>query len=510
MPGNKEIEVKLTLKDEATQRIKTFSGEMRTLNKNVKDQLQPLLLLRNTWFKTGLAIGVVAGGFRAVFDSADRLNDEFQKLDEQSIRLGTSTEQLSKKIHGFNMATTEARVGVSTLRGAGDTLGEAWNWVKTKVVEGIGANAIFNKAIFEGKSWEDAKAELDKQRKDLQKKEAYKKGLVGDVEDKYRQLAMSTQDYQDYKFSEGLRISATQGVPEEVLERYKVEYIRRLGEDLNNEYNRQLSNRYKAEGRTLDAIKTDQEVALQDYIRKWGPEGGAIEAFKAGQDAIYEKARLTILGIKNQYEIMEDAFRSAISASEDTFQTFVEDGLHGNLQKGTEYFKMFGDEAIKIISQIITRMMMLGAYSAITGEKFGFGDALGIAKSVLGIAGGVAGIGNVGTGGGFFNPETISFGGSNIVMHRGGLVRAHSGLAVDEVPIIAQTGERVLSRIQNKEYEQGINRKGIQITINPTAVVKAYDFEDFYKHKEEFKAIMAESVDLNGVIRKIIRAEIRG
>jgi hypothetical protein len=42
--------------------------------------------------------------------------------------------------------------------------------------------------------------------------------------------------------------------------------------------------------------------------------------------------------------------------------------------------------------------------------------------------------------------------------HQGGVVYAHAGwprLRSDEVPIIAQTGERVLSRQQNRDYEAG-------------------------------------------------------
>ncbi|TRZ51888.1 hypothetical protein D4S03_04345 [bacterium] len=39
--------------------------------------------------------------------------------------------------------------------------------------------------------------------------------------------------------------------------------------------------------------------------------------------------------------------------------------------------------------------------------------------------------------------------------HSGGIVKAHGGLAPDEIPAILQTGERVLSRSQNREYESG-------------------------------------------------------
>ena len=59
------------------------------------------------------------------------------------------------------------------------------------------------------------------------------------------------------------------------------------------------------------------------------------------------------------------------------------------------------------------------------------------------------------SGGGF-----ASVANSGISFHSGGMIRrAHSGmLASDEVPIIAQTGERILSRSQNAAYEKGMSK----------------------------------------------------
>jgi hypothetical protein len=60
------------------------------------------------------------------------------------------------------------------------------------------------------------------------------------------------------------------------------------------------------------------------------------------------------------------------------------------------------------------------------------------------------------------SPETLGFGGSILeefagvpFWHRGGIVKAHSGLKPDEILGVLQTGERVLSRSQNSEYERG-------------------------------------------------------
>jgi hypothetical protein len=54
--------------------------------------------------------------------------------------------------------------------------------------------------------------------------------------------------------------------------------------------------------------------------------------------------------------------------------------------------------------------------------------------------------------------------------HSGGMIYAHTGMLVpglksDEVPIIAQSGERVLSRGQNKAYEQML-KNGMNTTVN--------------------------------------------
>lgn len=54
---------------------------------------------------------------------------------------------------------------------------------------------------------------------------------------------------------------------------------------------------------------------------------------------------------------------------------------------------------------------------------------------------------------------TASKAASMFFFHSGGVIRAHGGwpwLASDEVPIIAQTGERILSRRQNRDYEAGM------------------------------------------------------
>jgi len=80
-----------------------------------------------------------------------------------------------------------------------------------------------------------------------------------------------------------------------------------------------------------------------------------------------------------------------------------------------------------------------------------------------------------GGGGAGFSGDFWDFMYSGGAYHAGGVVYAHAGwprLRSDEVPIIAQTGERVLSRDQNRAYEAGgtpiqINLEVINNTGNP-------------------------------------------
>jgi hypothetical protein len=95
----------------------------------------------------------------------------------------------------------------------------------------------------------------------------------------------------------------------------------------------------------------------------------------------------------------------------------------------TAIFKDFATAVIAEITKIIAKLLAMKAIMFLLGMITGGGSVA--AESAGG--GGVSGMGL---------DFASGFGG----MHKGGLIRAHSGLAVDEVPIIAQTGEGVLSR----------------------------------------------------------------
>jgi len=117
------------------------------------------------------------------------------------------------------------------------------------------------------------------------------------------------------------------------------------------------------------------------------------------------------------------------------------DGLSRAIVEGESLANVF-DNLLKTITQYFLKQAMMGGLTAAGFPAFHDGGKIG----------------------------RFHWGG--VVDAFAGAIRAHGGLklAADEVPIIAQTGERVLSRAENAAYEAGM-RPDIDIqVINNTAV----------------------------------------
>ena len=99
--------------------------------------------------------------------------------------------------------------------------------------------------------------------------------------------------------------------------------------------------------------------------------------------------------------------------------------------------------------------------------------------------------------------------------HQGGLIRAHAGLAPDEVPIIAQTGEGILSRqgvraLGGPDNLRSLNRgeEGAAggVTININQVIQAWDAQDVWRNRKALSNAIADDIYNNGKIRSVIRS----
>ena len=184
----------------------------------------------------------------------------------------------------------------------------------------------------------------------------------------------------------------------------------------------------------------------------------------------------------------KQSFQDMSNGIKASLQSVFVDALHGQLKKASDYFAAFGNKVIDIIANIITTWLTMKIITGIGGAIGSLGALGG------GIQGGVGGT----------TTQTAQFGTtwSPSHFHQGGIVRAHSGLAIDEVPIIAQTGERVLSRSQNKEYEKG-TKPGLTININP--IMQLWDASDIQRNNRVMVSAISEAIINNQSIRRIIK-----
>ncbi|HUM42959.1 MAG TPA: phage tail tape measure protein [Fervidobacterium sp.] len=103
-----------------------------------------------------------------------------------------------------------------------------------------------------------------------------------------------------------------------------------------------------------------------------------------------------------------------------------------------------------------------------------------------------------------YSIPTMHFGG--LVMHSGGII---DGLRPDEVPIIAQKGERILSRKQNDQFEQmledlnDVGRQNINLNIYAN---DAKSFVDMVRRNPEaIISVLVDDYRGNGIMRRLVR-----
>lgn len=150
----------------------------------------------------------------------------------------------------------------------------------------------------------------------------------------------------------------------------------------------------------------------------------------------------------------------------------------------------------------------IGGENGLAGQKGKWGMLGAVAGGLLGFAvggpwGAVIGAGVGGLAGGMFHD------GGTI----GSPIYAHSGLAPDEIPIIAQSGEGVLNRGAMgrigsdglRKLNRGGNIGGGGNTIVLTQVIQAWDAADVQRNTKVLSASMVGELRTNGALRKAMR-----
>ncbi len=117
------------------------------------------------------------------------------------------------------------------------------------------------------------------------------------------------------------------------------------------------------------------------------------------------------------------------------------------------------------------------------------------------------GVGKIITSIGFkFASDVPTFHYGGLVMHSGGVIE---GLRPDEVPLIAQRGERILSREQNDKFEQMLEAYefgGMESNINVNIyAMDAKSFVDMVRRNPEaITSVLVDDFQRNGIMRRLV------
>lgn len=227
---------------------------------------------------------------------------------------------------------------------------------------------------------------------------------------------------------------------------------------------------------SFDARNKEVLAELESRITKImsGQKGTLAKGFEDIIGLVKELSKTTKIEIPvmvQEFNHFEEASKQVAASMTKNFGDLFFNVFTGEVKNAQQVFADFGRSIMNIITQALARFMLFATVGKALTPFFGF--------NIFG-----------------------SF-------HNGGVVRAHSGmLAKDEVPIIAQTGERVLSRSQNRQYEKMMAGGGVggnSITNQPVLVIQAWDTSDILKNRKAIEGIISNALRTNSELRGDVR-----
>lgn len=432
--ADSDLNIKLKVTDEASAGLKKVGDEAQKtadkidkgnegLVKGVRKQIQPLNLLLRTIARVGFIWGATLGLMsKAVLD----LGKDIDKLDVLSVHLGVSASDLSRRFYGFDITTKEARAGVEGLQNLFFSFEKSLLRVKLGISDVIAENAIFQKqhnispvltGIFPPlallnltppkMSRDDAIKQI--QAENMARRQASAEGqaiLLAD-DDLWKKLTLTKVEYTKTQFAEQMALFRLYGIDTKIQQQT---FDKEMQDERDRELWQQGANQLKAQGDITGALLIEQNIQLQNYRKIWGKDGAVVATFKEAQKILMDKT------IMQQWINSLGAVGSALGS--------LESALAGAEEMG----KAFATAA----AAVALGMAIVNTAEGITKAWSVFGWNPPLAASISGI---IAAAGAI-------QIATIAA----QKFHEGGLIRAHNGLAVDEVPIIAQTGEGIISR----------------------------------------------------------------
>ena len=301
---------------------------------------------------------------------------------------------------------------------------------------------------------------------------------------------------------------------------------------LGEEYNRLLTISDK-ESERMEVLKeiVSTQGSLTDLMLEQEELTGE---FGAGFDrALKSWAE----GVQTTFQIGRDLAGSTAQGMSDSFSNFFFDAMQGKLQTLNDYWMSFAGGIQRLLSDILAQAFikqiltwagllntakntdianttaLVGANATLTatlGVETGVVYGLAAAYAALAIAKAAAGAGGASTVG-----MDMGMGAFGPGFHSGGPITAdlpryhNGGISPDERIIVAQTGERILSREQNQVFEKmaaslsgGSPGGGATVIMNIQATDAASFAKYMNKNSNVIGATLAKMISNNHPIRR--------
>jgi len=210
--------------------------------------------------------------------------------------------------------------------------------------------------------------------------------------------------------------------------------------------------------------------------------GGLIKWLSGGAGLDYTKLKEQIGDVitqtKTMADVMKETSAQTAQAMSRSLTEFFFNPFSENVKSAREMFADFGRSIMQILADVAAKWLI----TMTLGQMFGITSPF----NLLGLK----------------------------EFHAGGMIRAHNGfLARDEVPIIAQSGEAVLSRravgALGEDNVNLLNRGrslGNQyVTNQPVVVIQAWDAQDVYRNRGVITGIVEEALTRNTSLRNTMR-----
>lgn len=244
-----------------------------------------------------------------------------------------------------------------------------------------------------------------------------------------------------------------------------------------------IFDNFKEEVRTYMSMWKDLRGELfgRDADKNTAPPGNFFSGLKKGlQESLDALEKWADTGLQTAQKLF--------SGMQQFFQTLFYDAFTGQLKTAKDYFVAWGQQILKIFSDVLSDMVTYWIESQlwkIFGDKSEKSVIPGVDLGIIKVIGGGGKTGGSGAGGAFA---------------AGGWIRE---------PIVGlglSSGKSYTFGEKGPEYVSPNGQAGgeTHIHYHSTVVVKAWDFADVYGHKAEIQGIINESLRRQGSVAKSV------